>query len=150
MDATPLRQITEILRSMNAVAAGTTTQNGTGVDCSDCDGVLFVAGFGTITASAVTSLKAQQSSDDASADDYTDIAGSAQSVTPSTHDNKSVVLDIFRPLKRYVRPVIVRGTANAVIDGILAIKYNLRKQPASTHASIAAAKSLVSPAEGTA
>ena len=65
-------------RSMNAVAAGSTVQNGNGFDLSadgGYDGVLIIASLGTLTATQVTQLKAQVSSDDGSADAYTDLSG---------------------------------------------------------------------------
>lgn len=60
------------------------------------------------------------------------------------------MLDVFRPGKRYVRPVVTRGTANAVIDSVIAIRYNLRKAPPSAHSTVAVGETHVSPAEGTA
>lgn len=141
----------EMKRVMNAVAAGTTTQNGSSVDMTNAESVTFVAALGAITAGALTSLKAQQSSDDGSADDFTDLAGTAV-VIADDQDNKIAILTIVRPQKRYVRPVIVRGTQNAVIDSVLSIKGSLKREP-STHDSssvMANSKVVVSPAEGTA
>lgn len=140
----------EFVRVMNAVAAGTTSQNSTGVDCSGVDAVTFVAAFGTITSGAVTSIKAQQSSDDGSSDDYTDIAGSSCTVADD-QDNKVAVLEIVRPLKKYVRLVVVRGTQNAVIDGVIAITSHARKVPVSQGSTVVAtSKTLPGPEEGAA
>lgn len=140
----------KITRVSNAVAAGSTDSNGSSVDMQGFEGVLFVALFGTLTASAVTGLKAQQSSDDGSSDAFADLAGTAQSIADSKDDD-CLVLDVCRPRERYVRPVVTRATANAVIDGVLAIQYGPRAKP-TTHdaASIAGSELHVSPAEGTA
>lgn len=140
----------EFVRVMNAVAAGTTSQNSTGVNCEGADAVTFIAAFGTITSGAVTSIKAQQSSDDGSADDYSDIAGSSCTVADD-QDNKIAVLEIVRPLKKYVRLVVVRGTQNAVIDGVFAVATHARKVPVSQGSTvITTSKTLPGPEEGTA
>lgn len=137
-------------RVMNAVAAGTTSQNSSSVDCSDCESVTFIAAFGTITTGAVTSIKVQGSDDDGSSDDFTDLAGTSVAVADD-QDNKVAIVTITRPRKKFNRLVVVRGTQNAVIDGVIAIKTNPRKTPVTQPSTvIATSKTVVSPAEGTA
>ena len=53
----------KITRVSNAVAAGTSDINSSSVDMQGYDAVEFVVLFGAIVATAVTSVKAQQSSD---------------------------------------------------------------------------------------
>lgn len=139
----------KVTRCLNAVAAGTSEQAGASVDMSDFEAVTFVAAFGAITASATTGMKVQQSDDDGGADDWTDLEGSAQAITP-TDDDKIVAVEVVRPLKRYLRPVVTRGVANAVIDGVIALQTHPRKPPVAQSASVAGSKVMVSPAEGTA
>lgn len=137
-------------RVMNAVAAGTTSQNSSGINCSDCESVTFIAAFGTITAGAVTSIKVQASDDDGSSDTYDDLAGTSV-VVADDQDNKIAIVTITRPRKAWARLVVVRGTQNAVIDGVFAIKTNPRKTPVAQPSTvIATSKTVVSPAEGTA
>lgn len=138
-----------IQRCMSAVAAGTTTQNGDAVDMANAETVLFIAAFGSITAGAVTGLKAQQSSDNGSTDDFTDLEGTLVTIADD-QDNKVLALEVVRPAKKYVRPVVVRGTQNAVIDGVIAIVGNVRVMPVEQGSTVADSKSVVSPAEGTA
>ena len=139
----------KITRVMNAVAAGTTDQNSTEVDMQNWDGVLFVAAFGTLTATQVTQIKAQQ-------DVVTGMAGAADLLgtlvgpLADADGNKCLVLDVYRPQERFVRCVVDRGTANAVIDGVVAIQYRGRVSPATQAASVAFAEKHSSPAEGTA
>lgn len=142
----------KLVRVMNAVAAGTSNQTTSAVDTGGPDGfdnVAFLASFGTISGTAVTSLKAQQSSDDAVADAYDDLAGSSQSVA-DTGSNGDIVLEIVRPEKRYLKAVILRGTANAVINGVWALLFHSRNKPPVQAASLLASKVLVTPPEGTA
>ncbi|HWL09556.1 MAG TPA: hypothetical protein VNQ76_14195 [Planctomicrobium sp.] len=131
-----LSQEIDITRVLNGVAAGTTPQNGTGLSMEGYQGVMFVAAFGALTATQVTSLKAQQSSDNGSADDYTDIQGSSTQALADADGNKLLVLDILQPSKLYVRPVVGRGTANAVIDGVFAIRYKSRVIPTTLGSSV--------------
>jgi hypothetical protein len=146
-----LAQSVDFRRVVDATAAGTTAIEGGSVDMLGFDGVLFLAAVGTLTATQVTALKAQQSSDDGSTDAFSDIAGSASAALADTDDNKLVVLDIFRPTKRYVRPVVTRGTANAVVDGVIAILYRAEKTPVLKHTTVALTPKLLNqPAEGTA
>ncbi|WP_437228777.1 hypothetical protein SH661x_001075 [Planctomicrobium sp. SH661] len=140
----------KITRVLNGVVAGTTSQNGTGLSMEGFRGIMFVAAVGALTSTQVTSLKAQQSSDDAATDDYTDIADSATSALADADGNKLLVIDIWQPSKNWVRPTVVRGTANAVIDGVFAIQYNARSIPTSMSASVKELVKLVGTAEGTA
>jgi hypothetical protein len=111
---------------------------------------MFVALLGTLTASQVTQMKAQQSSDDGSSDAFADLTGTQTTAMDDADDNKMIVLDVYRPRERYVRCVLERGTANAVIDGIVAIPYGPRKKPTSDHSTVQASEAHASPAEGTA
>ena len=138
----------KITRVLNAVAAGTTDQQSAVLDMQGWDGVLFLAAFGTLTATQVTSLNAQQGTQ-VGGGDMADLAGSKVGPLADGDSNKCLQLDVRRPLERYVRAVVDRGTANAVIDGVIAIQYSGRAAPALLAASVAFAKAIVSPAEGT-
>lgn len=125
-----------LVRVVNATAAGVTNINGTHVDMQGWDNVVFVALMGALTATQITILKAQNGSA-ANDSDQADIAGA---LTPQALDgdsNKALVLEVVRPLLRYVRPVVLRSVANAVIDGVIAIQYSGDKlPPAALDASI--------------
>lgn len=139
-----------LARLSNAVAAGTTAITPTaGLDMEGYEGVLFIVPMGAITTGAVTDVKVQQSSDDGATDAYSDLAGSAFNVADSD-DNQLVYIDVFRPQKRYVKPVVDRATQNAVVDGIIAIRYGARRLPAEMDTTVAGGLLLISPAEGTA
>lgn len=138
------------IRVLNGVVAGTSAQTSSVIDTAGYDGVKIYSAFGTITAGAVTSVKLQQSSDDGSADAYSDLEGSSITVNDDD-DNQVVVHDLYRPQKRYIKVVISRATQNAVIDGVLAVRYGAKKLPATNDSStIVALESYASPAEGTA
>ena len=145
-----LNRKTKVTRSMDGVAAGTSDQNGTGIDMQGHESITFIAAVGTLTATQVTSLKAQQSDDDGSSDAYSDILGSDSGGLADGDSDKLIVLTVVRPAKRWVRPVLLRGTANAVIDGIVAIQHPAHKTPTTHATSVAKSETVVSPIEGTA
>jgi len=113
------------VRVSNAVTAGTTDVNSAWVDVGNADGVRFITLFGTLTANQVTSVKLQGAclSNQADAADLLDSSTGAVIQTANLADtdtNKTAVVEVYKPKVRYVRAVVDRGTANAVIDGILA------------------------------
>lgn len=141
--------VTKVVRVLNAVAAGTSVQNSSVVDTAGFEGVRFIVAVGAITATAVTSIKVQQGAA-ANLSDAADLAGSGIAIVAGGADDNSVfVVDIFRPAKRYLRLVVLRGTANAVIDGAFAELYEGRLYPEAKDASVHGQTLLVSPAEGT-
>ena len=118
----------KLTRVIDATAAGTTDINGTTIDMVGFRGVMFSVGFGTITQTAVTSIKVQTSSDNST---FNDVLGTA--VTVADSDDTSVAwIDIAAPLERYLRVVVDRGTANAVIDFGMAQQYDPVEMP-TTH-----------------
>ena len=141
---------TKVTRVANDVAGATPDSNSTSVDMELFDAVAFLVLFGAITATAVTSCKLQQSSDDGVADTWADLTGTSITVADDD-DDQIVVLDIVRPLERYVRVVVDRGTADAALDGIVAIQYQPRTIPTTHDATtVVGSETHLSPAEGTA
>lgn len=141
----------KVTRVMNAVAAGTTVQNSAVVDMQNFESVKFIATFGALTANQVTSIKAQQDTVLAFNDDPQDLAGTLVGPLADADGNKALTLEIVRPRERFVRCVVNRATANAVIDGVIAIQYGGKKMPLSHDATtVKASKTVAGPAEGTA
>ena len=129
-------------------AAGTSDINGVTLDMSGYEGVLMMVTFGAITSSAVTSIKAQQGAA-SNLSDAADLLGTAQSVADNDDEN-TYYIDVFKPRERYVRLVVDRGTANAVVASATYIQYGGRTEAVASHGSAVAGESHVSPAEGTA
>ncbi|MFN7019874.1 MAG: hypothetical protein ACK4WH_00925 [Phycisphaerales bacterium] len=127
-----------------ATAAGTTTITSGIVDMAGWDGVIFVT---TIQTPAANNIAKLQQGEASNLSDAADLAGSAQ--TSGTSD-EGIILGVHRPLERYVRMSIARGTSTPLGE-IWAIRYNGRTAPQTNSLSgTQAAKHLVSPTEGTA
>ena len=137
-----LEQNTTISRVMDAQAADVSAENSSAVDMQNHEGVMFVAAFGALTATQVTAIKAQQSDRDDSG--FADLADAAVGPLADGDENRLLVLDVKNPAKRYVRCVVERGTADAAIDGVIAIRYGPRKAPTTHDASTVAASAAVS------
>lgn len=137
----------KIVRVMNAVAAGTTEQISSAVDTAGFENCAFLAAFGAITSTAVTSVKAAQC--DTSGGTYADLTGTSITVA-DTDDNKFAVLEIIKPRERYLKCYVERGTANAVIDGVWAILFNGKSLPITIDSTCIGVEVHRSVAEGTA
>lgn len=136
-------------RVSNAVAAGQTEIDCTGVDTQDADSVTFIVAIGAMTATGQLTVKLQQSSDNGVGDAWADLAGSGQ-VLGDTNSNKLVAIEGVQLQKRYVRLVLLRATANIAIDGVVSILRQLKRQPTQlTTALVNGGVVLQSPAAGT-
>jgi hypothetical protein len=146
----------KVLRVMNAVAAGTSVQTSTTFDMQGFDSVLILGAFGALTATQATKMKAQGGLL-ANGSDAADLAATGTPVGANmadTDSNTDLVLDLVRPLFRFITVVVNRGTANAVINGVWAILYNVQKTPAPIPSTLSSVETVintvVSPAAGTA
>jgi hypothetical protein len=129
-------------------SAATSDLTSEAVDTAGFDTVRFICGFGAITSTAVTSTKVQQC--DTSGGSYADLLGTSQTVADDD-DNQCTITEIVRPRERYLKHVVDRGTANAVVDFLLVELSNAAKMPTTDDTATVVGREIhVSPAEGTA
>jgi hypothetical protein len=103
-----------------ATSAGTDV-NGTTVDLSGYEGVIFYCSIAT--ANAGNFLKAQEG------DTSSPTADIAASKVVATVNGQVVALQIHKPLKRYVRAVVVRAGANTATGQVYALLYGSKELP---------------------
>jgi hypothetical protein len=139
-------KISIAITSADGVAA-TTDIEGEILDMSTYEGVLMAISFGVITGSAVTSIKAQES-DLANMSDAVDLIGTGQTIADDD-DEKTFYIEIYKPLKRYIRLYVVRGTQNAVVASATYIQTEAKKKPV-THGTGVEGELHISPIAGTA
>jgi hypothetical protein len=101
------------------------------------DSVLFVAVLGEVTTASELTLKAYCGDAATLSDGAYKTATAAVVASGNDTDNNLLVLDVIKPGKRYVRADLVIDTANAVVDSILAIRYNARTAPTTQTANVA-------------
>jgi len=145
-----LTRSSKFMRVANAAAAGQTAVTSSAVDTRGFRSCTFCVLFGAITASGVQSVKAQQSSDDGSADSYADLLGTSISVADDD-DNQIVLLQVKNPRERYLKCVVSRATQNSAVDGIIAILDDPITMPVTHDATTVVTHEFHNaPAEGTA
>lgn len=127
-----------------AGVAATSAITGSTIDTLGFNGVLFIVQTGTVTANAVTSFKVEHS-DNADMSANADIFGTSQTINDDD-DNKVFYLDIRKPVKRFLRLLISRGTANAAVAAT-ALVYGPNDAPFTQTAT---GETHASPASGTA
>ena len=115
-----------------ALADGQTDPDSSSVDMSGFDGVMFVGVVGTITGSGTATLTAEQSSDDST---FNALSGASAVATAAADSDKLLVIDIDKPVDRYVRTALTRATANSIWGGTLAIQYKAGSKPTTTAAA---------------
>ncbi len=135
-----LSQQCVISRPTASAVAATTDLDGSVIDMAGFDGVLFVALLGDVTSGSVLELQCQGSaaSNGSSPTQETGATSGTFTAGASSADGKLLVLDVIRPANRYVFPRLKRGTANAVVDGVVAVKYRGRSAPITADAGVIA------------
>jgi hypothetical protein len=129
------------------VAAGTTAVQTTAIDMRGYEGVEFVALFGALTATQVTAIHLEQSDDGIT--NWNALAGSKAGPLADADSNKLLISEVYKPKKRFVRCVVDRGTANAVVDSVIANLYAARYLPTPLDVTVSKRTTTNSPAEGT-
>jgi len=99
--------------------------------------VCFVAILGEVTAASVVTLKAFCGNEAALGDGAYKATTSTVTATLNDTDNNLLILDVIQPGKRYVRGDLVIDTQNAVVDSIIAIRYNAKTLPTVQTAEVA-------------
>src|SRR5574343_611969 len=113
-----------------ATVAGTgDTLNGDILDMQGFDSVCFIAILGDVANTSVITLKAMSGSAANLAGGAYKTAIATVTATATSGDDKLLVLDVVKTNERYIRPDLVRATANAVVDSIIAIRYNADNVP---------------------
>ncbi len=116
----------EVLKCSTSYAAGSTIEYSSIVDTVNYAGLAFMVSFGTITTAATNGIHAEMAATTATTDmvDVEDSGTTGGGDALLTARGGLCFLDLGRPFKRYYRCAIDRGTANSVIEAVLAFKYN--------------------------
>jgi len=129
-------------------AAGTTKRTSSIIDMKGYEGVMFVAGLGTIIENGTLDVYVEQHS-------LNQTSGMARLATTTVHTvtaanaaltQSAIVVDVCRPTERYLQINITPATQNAVILGVTAIRYRGKLAPDANGTQIKQTL-LVEPAE---
>lgn len=136
----------KITRVLNATAAGSSDiTTATVVDMEGFQSCEFVVLLGALTASQETTVTVAQS--DASGSGFADLTGAAAPTIEDDDDNQIVRVEVVKPRERYLKVTIGRATANAVVDGVIAIQRGADYTPVTDGTTVHSRTSVVSPAE---
>lgn len=126
---------------VEAAAAAAQTDLTTDVlDMSGYEGVMFIALTGDVTATSVLTLtvKGNSANSTSSPTPVTQKATTAFTAAAADADSKALVVDVYKPTLRYMFAVLSRGTADAIVGGIIAIQYGASNKPTSNDATVIA------------
>lgn len=122
------------------IAAANNTDQKTAVfDMSGYDGVMFITPITVETNTGTATLDVHGNTANSTSGSAL-IAGASATVT-STGSNaagKALVVDVYRPLSRYVMGRIRSGVANMTFGPTIAVLYDSRNKPTVQDATIAA------------
>lgn len=131
----PIVPNSKTTRVSNAVAAGTSNVNCTVLDMQGYETAVGVCALNALTATQVTGMKAQ-AGNASDGSDMADLVGAATNAAADADGNKLLILEVVKPTNfRYLRFVVTRGTANAVIDSVVATQYAPHRAPATQDAT---------------
>lgn len=129
----------KITVAKSTVAAGTSDQNTAVYDMKGYEAITFIAKTGVLTDTGTISLDLYEN-DSNSTSGGTAVAGSTTSTltgASNNGDNKLLVVTRIRPTKRYVFATFNRGTANCVLEAIIAIQYGAVNVPVTQNSDVA-------------
>lgn len=138
----------KIIRVKNAVAAGTTAiTDATAVDMASFESCEFVVLLGTLTSTTDVDVTVYASNDSGGSPDGWSALSGATVAVADTDDNKVVRIEVVNPTKRYLQVQLTRATANAVVDGIIAIQRGAVYTPITNDSTVVDGSFTVAPAE---
>ena len=129
-------------------AAGTTKKTSAILDMSGYEGVIFVAGLGKLIEAGTVDVFADGDDENSTAA-MAELAGTAAyTVTEAAAalTYSCIILDVYKPLERYIQCNITPAVSNAVILGITAIRYKGKMAP-EANGDLLKGTQLVSPSE---
>lgn len=144
-----LLQNVKIDQALGYYAAGQSKRTSDILDMSGYDGVVFVAGLGTIIEAGTVDVFVEQNTANST-------SGMARLATTTAHTvtaanallaKSCIVVDVYRPQERYVQCNITPATQNAVILGIVAIRYKGSVAPITQPSNVLKSTQLAGPAE---
>jgi len=129
-------------------AAGVTKRTSDILDMTGYDGVVFVALLGTIIEAGTIDVYPEENTANSTVG-MAELAGTAAytvTAAAAALTKSCIVVDVYRPLKRYVQCNITPASQNAVICGMIALRYKGKLKPeAMTTPYPLKATTLVSP-----
>lgn len=111
---------------VNPTSAGTVaTTTGASIDMAGYDGCAFICVVGNATSGATATLAVRGG---ATTTSFVAISGASAGSTGGA-DNGLLMVDVYKPRKRYLSPTLAIGTTILVHGGVTAYRYHARSSP---------------------
>lgn len=120
-------------------AASNTDANSSRLDMLGWDGIVFVVAIVDSVATGVATLNLQSAATDADTNMTTRATATATSVSNDDLNNMLLIVDVYKPLYRYVQGNITSATANIAFSDMIAIRYRGKKAPITQSTTTVAA-----------
>ena len=131
----------------NNVTAGQATTVGEIIDTAGFGGACFIYKLGTVVDAAAITLTIY-SGTDAAVSDVAALSGATAVVATTSSDGEQLlIVDVKKPLERYLRPTIVTAMQNVEIDSAICILYNPDVLPVTQTSFVDVDTQVISPAE---
>ena len=124
-----MRDIVHNLGVVQAIAPAdiAATTQGTSVDLLGFDSVAFIATTGVRTASGAFTLTLEESDDNTT---FTAVKAEHYQAPVSGNLNANATAKVgYRGFKRYVRPVLTKGSGTSIFVSVIALKGNAANRP---------------------
>lgn len=130
----PLIQSQKLTTVQAAVAAGSTDVATGEVDMAGFEGVQFLAQVVPASSVSTVSMYAQSAASTTSTFIAIDGSSAVWAAGPVSRTN-TLITDVYKPVDRYVRAYVTRGTSNTALGGVSAIRYGSKKTPCTATSS---------------
>lgn len=120
-------------------AASNTDANSSILDMLGWDGVMFLVAITDSAATGVATLNLQESAANSDSAMATKATATATSVSNDDLNSMLLIVDVYRPLLRYVQGNITSATANIAFSDMFAIRYCGKKAPITQSTTTVAA-----------
>jgi hypothetical protein len=121
-------------------AANNTDDNSAILDMSGYDGVMFIAPIYDSVSGGVATLTVEANTANSDSG-MAAVTGAAATVTSGANDDLNggcLIVDVYKPQKRYVQAVRTSSTQNIAFDALIAIRYHGKKRPVTQGATVLA------------
>lgn len=110
------------------IASANNTDSNTAIlDMSGWDGVVFITPITTATTGGVATLTVEANTANSDSGMVAITGAAAAKTSPS--NGTLLIVDVYRPLKRYVQGVLTSATQVVTFDATIAIQYRGTKAP---------------------
>jgi hypothetical protein len=138
-----------IVAGAAVAAANNTDSNSTRIDMTGWDGIVFIAPIDDSTATGTVKLTVESNTADSDTG-MTALTGATYTATSAINDDlnsKAIVVDVYRPLKRYVQGVRVSATQNGAFGDLIAILYRGKSLPFTMSTTLLGKVAVAGPAD---